>query len=88
MDPLAMALMGWVVRNEDARSALPDAPVVPERVHRPARSRRWTAAGLRRLADLLAPEPAAVRPRLASGRESRLIRWDESPCRPSPTTSA
>jgi hypothetical protein len=88
MDPLQMAHLGRTLRNDYARSALPDAPVVPERVRRPARGRHWVAAALRRLADVVAPEPAAARPTLAPGRESRLIRWDESPCRPSPTTSA
>jgi hypothetical protein len=88
MDPLQIAVLGRAVRHDYAHSALPDAPVVPQPDRAPARSRSWLAGGLRRLADVLSPEAAAARPTLAPGRESRLIRWDESPCRPSPTTSA
>jgi hypothetical protein len=88
MDPLQMAYLGRTLRNDTAHSALPDAPVVPERARKLKRSRTSAAGILRRLADALAPEPAASRLRLATGKERRPIRWDESPCRPSPTTSA
>ena len=75
---------------EFARSALPDAPVVPDIPPKPRRIRSRTAALLYRVADAVSPpaRAAGVRPTLAGREGSALIRWDESPCRPSPTTSA
>ena len=88
MDLLQMAILSKDLRGDLARSALPNAPVVPDDPVRFARSRAVAAAVLHRVADVVAPEPAANRPRLASGRGNRQLRWDESPCRPSPTASA
>jgi hypothetical protein len=71
-------------------SALPNAPVVPDPPPKQRRIRSGTASVLYRIADVVSPavRPAGGRPTLA-GREGRaLIRWDESPCKPSPTTSA
>lgn len=91
MDPLQMAII--VSRrgaNDLAHSALPDAPVVAEPAVRAPRSRAALAGVLRRVADAVAPAvpEAGARHTLAGGRGSALIRWDESPCRPSPTASA
>jgi hypothetical protein len=49
---------------QEARSALPDAPVVPdlEKVPVAPRSRKAVASGLRRLADVVAPRPARRAP--------------------------
>jgi hypothetical protein len=73
-----------------ARSAFPDAPVVPHPPPKPRRVRALTARVLYRLADTVSPRVTAAggRPTLAGREGSALIRWDESPCRPSPTTSA
>jgi hypothetical protein len=72
-----------------AHSALPNAPVVPVAPAKPRRVRSRTAALLYRVADAVSPSAGTTggRPTLA-GREGRTLRWDESPCRPSPTTSA
>jgi hypothetical protein len=88
MDLLQLATLGRQLHSGEARSALPDAPVVADDRMRFGRTRAATAGLLHRVADVLAPEPATVRPRLASGRGNRQLRWDESPCRPSPTASA
>jgi hypothetical protein len=88
MDPLQVTILTQGMRNEQARSALPGAPVVPEQPARLARSRTAAAGLLRRVADVVAPAHEATRPTLTTGRGNRLIRWDESPCRPSPTASA
>ena len=88
MDPLHMNLLTSTLHNDLAHSALPNAPVVPHTESRMARRRSTAAVLLRRLADAVAPEVAAPRPTLTAGRGSLLSRWDESPCRPSPTASA
>ena len=88
MEPLQFTIMTKPTRDGLAFSALPDAPVVPERTPRWARSRIVTAGVLRRLADVLSPAAPTASHRLAAGRGNGLIRWDESPCRPSPTASA
>ena len=56
MDPFSLMLM-TTIRLDEARSALPDAPVVPpaEPVMRLARSRAAAAAVLTRLAARVAP---------------------------------
>lgn len=60
MDPLAN-IMGANLVREYANSALPNAPVVPDRPRRgtatPGPLRRVTANGLRGIADRLAPAP-------------------------------
>jgi hypothetical protein len=73
-----------------AHSALPHAPVVAEPPAKPRRVRSRTASVLYRIADAVSPPArgAGGRPRLAGREGSALLRWDESPCRPSPTTSA
>jgi hypothetical protein len=43
-----------------ATSALPGAPVIADRAHRPARTRFAAAALLRRAADRLAPDPRGL----------------------------
>jgi hypothetical protein len=88
MDPLQMAALGKQFVNDLAHSALPDAPVVPDAGVHWGRLRAAAAGILRRVADIVAPEPAPASPRLATGRGNRQLRWDESPCRPSPTASA
>jgi hypothetical protein len=92
MDPLLQmaAIVSARERNSYAHSALPDAPVVAETAPKAARSRAVVAALLHRVADIVAPRTSQTEARhtLAAGRGSALIRWDESPCRPSPTTSA
>lgn len=88
MDPLQTATLMQYLHNDLARSALPGAPVAPDDAVRWARTRAATAGVLRRVADAVAPEPQPARPTLAGGRGNWLIRWDESPCRPSPTASA
>jgi hypothetical protein len=88
MEPLQITVLAQHLHNDIARSALPRAPVVPEEVAPFSRTRRTAAGMLRRVADVVAPEPAPARPRLAGGRGNRQLRWDESPCRPSPTASA
>jgi hypothetical protein len=85
MDPLQMTQLTKHLRNDLALSALPDAPVVPAADPRWTRARAAAAAVLHRVADLVAPAPAAARHTLTAGRGSGLISWDESPCRPSPT---
>jgi hypothetical protein len=65
MDLLQMAFIGSQRANgQEARSALPGAPVVAhvERVPMTRRSRAAVADGLRRLADVLAPRPARHAP--------------------------
>lgn len=85
MDPIQIAvLLSGRVPTSHVHSALPDAPVVPDVVSAPRRSRGALAAMLRRAADVLAPSS----PTLAAGTPSGATRWDESPCRPSPTMSA
>lgn len=88
MDPLHMNLLTSTLHNDLAHSALPNAPVVPDAESRTARSRTVAAGLLRRLADAVAPDAQVIRHTLSSGRGNRLSRWDESPCRPSPTASA
>lgn len=61
MDLLQMALMVNRSYRDEAQSALPDAPIVPEEAPHPARSRSAAAGLLRRLADVLYPEPAPRR---------------------------
>ena len=74
--PLAM-LIGSRQAHDTARSALPHAPVVDE----PSAARRRAARPRRRSAVLL-----LRRLTLATDSRARGARWDESPCRPSPTT--
>lgn len=66
MDFLQMAILSKDLHGDLARSALPNAPVVPDDAARFIRSRAAAAGILRRVADLVAPEPATVRPKLAS----------------------
>jgi hypothetical protein len=87
MDLLQLATLGRHMENIEARSALPDAPIADDAV-RFGRVRAVAAGVLHRVADLVAPESATVRPRLANGRGNWQLRWDESPCKPSPTASA
>jgi hypothetical protein len=56
MNPLAFALTAEPARDL-ARSALPNAPVIPEPARRPRapRTRRTVAVSLHRLADRLQP---------------------------------
>jgi hypothetical protein len=56
MNPLAFALMAEPARNL-ARSAMPNAPVIPAPVRRTRapRTRRTVAVSLHRLADRLQP---------------------------------
>jgi hypothetical protein len=58
--PLALIMASGL--SQEARSALPDAPVVPhvDRVPRLSRTRKAVARGLRHLADVVAP-PRPVR---------------------------
>jgi hypothetical protein len=60
MDYLAFSVANEISRNT-ARSARPDAPVIPERPprrrHGPSPTRRVAAGALRRLADRLEPGP-------------------------------
>jgi hypothetical protein len=88
MDPLHMNLLSSTLHNDLARSALPNAPVVIDSESRVARGRSAAAGLLRRLADVVAPDAQTPRPTLTAGRGSLRSRWDESPCRPSPTVSA
>ena len=69
MDPLQYATLTQYLHNPEAFSALPDAPVVPESAARWARSRRAAAAVLHRVADVVAPEPVTVRPKLAGAHK-------------------
>jgi len=54
---------------QEARSALPDAPVVPhvDRVPVAPRTRKVLAGGLRHLADVLAPPRPVTHARVPSG---------------------
>jgi hypothetical protein len=62
MEPIAI-LLAVQRTHEQARSALPDAPVVPEPPHRQApATRKAMAALLRRVADRLNPVPLTARP--------------------------
>jgi hypothetical protein len=88
MDLLQLATLGRHLENIEGRSALPDAPTVADDAVRFSGVRAVAAGVLHRVADLVAPEPATVRPRLAGGRGNWQLRWDESPCKPSPTASA
>jgi hypothetical protein len=88
MDPLQFAALTRYLHNPEALSALPDAPVVPEPAPRWVRSRSVAAAVLRRVADVVAPAAAPAGSTLTAGRGNWQLRWDESPCRPSPTASA
>ena len=53
--PLALIMASGL--SQEARSALPNAPVVPhvDKVPRLSRTRKAVAGGLRRLADVVAP---------------------------------
>ncbi|HEX2809373.1 MAG TPA: hypothetical protein VHN80_24690 [Kineosporiaceae bacterium] len=68
MDSLTMAmLVGTNAMNTLARSALPDAPVVPDEPRRPwatraARPRAALAGSLNRLARVVAPAPSTCHP--------------------------
>jgi hypothetical protein len=90
MEPshVVASILATQAQAEFVRSALPDAPVVPDRPRKPRRIRSRTAAALYRIADAVAPADASERPTLAAGEGSALIRWDESHCRPSRTASA
>ncbi len=84
MDSLLIAaILSNGLTADHARGALPDAPVVPGPVATGTRARAGLAGLLRRAADLVASPR-----RLAAERGSGRSRWDESPCRPSPTMSA
>jgi hypothetical protein len=89
--PTAFILSARVI-NQEARSALPDSPVVPHVARAPVAPhvRKAVAAALRRLAEVVAPplpaDRGASRLRLsAAANRSGAAQWDESPCRPSPT---
>ena len=69
MDPLQFATLSQYLHDPEAFSALPDAPVVPESAARWARTRRAAAAVLHRVADVVAPDPAPVRPKLAGAHK-------------------
>ena len=92
MEPIHViaSILATQAQKDLAHSALPNAPVVPDRKPRPRRVRTRTASVLYRIADAVSPPSRAAggRPTLAGREGSALIRWDESPCRPSPTTSA
>ena len=93
MDPLQMTTLGQYLHNDEAHSALPNAPVVPDEGGRWERARAAAAGILHRVADLVSPDAVPARPTLASAHKigiwgNRQLRWDESPCRPSPTVSA
>ena len=64
MDPLAVVTMLSTEGNSElVRSALPDAPVLPTADHMNTAARRTRAAlaaGLRRLADAVAPPQPTV----------------------------
>ena len=84
MDSLLIAaILSNGLTADHARGALPDAPVVPDPVAAGTRARAGLAGLLRRAADLVA-SPRRLAAETGSGRS----RWDESPCRPSPTMSA
>jgi hypothetical protein len=51
----AVGRLGVQQAREAAQSALPDAPVIPERPPRPAALRIRTAGALHRLADRISP---------------------------------
>ena len=92
MEPSLVIASIFVTRAQAnlARSALPDAPVLPDPPPKPRRVRSRTATVLYRIADAVSPPVSAASggPTLAGREGSALIRWDESLCRPSPTTSA
>jgi hypothetical protein len=69
LDPLQMSLMRKDPRGQLVHSALPDAPVVPDRVSVRSRSRLIMAAALRRVADAVAPSEfvPSARPTLSTG---------------------
>jgi hypothetical protein len=54
----AIGRLGVRQAREAARSALPNAPVVPQRDPRPSAFRVWTAEALYRLADRIGPPDA------------------------------
>lgn len=62
MDPLEFAFAKFTPSSAHARSALPDAPVVPDTdsFARVRYIRTLTAGGLRRLADVVAPRRPVV----------------------------
>jgi len=95
MDSLLIALtLSGRASAQEARSALPNAPVVTHVGSVPVvqRTRKAVGGALRHLADVVAPPlpvgNAPSRLRLSAGNGSGGARWDESRCRPSPTTSA
>lgn len=92
MEPIHViaGILATRAESDLARSALPNAPVLPDPPPKRRRVRSRAASALYRIADAVSPAGRAVpgRPTLAGREGSALIRWDESPCRPSPTTSA
>ena len=85
MDQLQIAtLLPGHISKTHVHSALPGAPTVPHDVSARDRGRGALAAVLHRLADAVAPATFT----LSTGARSGVGRWDESPCRPSPTMSA
>lgn len=91
MDQLQIAaILSGRMSTGEAHSALPNAPVVPDAASIPQRGRGVLASALRRIADAVAPPVPVTASRftLSSGRGGGAARWDESHCRPSPTTSA
>jgi len=56
----AIGQLGVQRTREASRSALPDAPVVPDRPRRPAALRTRTAGALHRLADRIGPVETAA----------------------------
>jgi hypothetical protein len=95
MDSLLIALtLSGRANAQEAWSALPNAPVVThvDRVPAFQRTRKAVVGALCHLADVVAPPlpvgHAPGRLTLSAGNESGGARWDESRCRPSPTTSA
>jgi hypothetical protein len=81
MEPSAMtAFLAQPSARTQARSALPDAPVVPHMARVSINGRVRTA--IRRVAGPVSGYVASLR------RGNGTASWDESPCRPSPTVSA
>jgi hypothetical protein len=69
MDFLQLAVLGQHLHNDEARSALPDAPMRAVEEARFARTRVVAARVLHRVADAVAPEPRTRRPILAGAQK-------------------
>jgi hypothetical protein len=72
MNSMPIALILTQVAAQEARSALPSAPVVPsvDKVPMALRTRKSVAGGLRHLADVVAP-PRPIRRAQAPSGECR-----------------